>query len=97
MMNERHKVSVTSLVVGAAMVAIAVFGRCGIGWGNLARWPWPLGSVLVGSGILLVLGALRADTDVADPGSATVTPTGIPNVPFEFQEHESSESDNVAE
>lgn len=96
-MNERHKISVTSLVVGGLMVAMAALGRSGVGWGNLARWPWLFGSVLVVLGILLVLGALRADTDVADPGSATVTPTGIPNVPFEFQEHESSESDNVAE
>lgn len=96
-MNERHKISVTSLVVGGLMVAMAALGRSGVGWGNLARWPWLFGSVLIVLGILLVLGALRADTDVADPGSATVTPTGIPNVPFEFQEHESSESDNVAE
>ncbi len=96
-MNERHKMSVTSLVVGGVMVAMAALGQSGIGWDNLARWPWLAGSVLVGSGILLVLGALRADTDVAAPGSAAVTPTGIPNVPFEFQEHESSESDNVAE
>ena len=96
-MNERHKISVTSLVVGGLMVVMAALGRSGVGWGNLARWPWLFGSVLVVLGILLVLGALRADTDVADPGSATVTPTGIPNVPFEFQEHESSESDNVAE
>lgn len=96
-MNERHKLSVTGLVFGAALIATAVFGRYDIGWSNLARWPWLLGSVLVGSGILLVLGALREDTDVADLGSAAVTTTGIPNVPSEFQEHESFESDNFAE
>ncbi|MCH8986334.1 MAG: hypothetical protein IIB04_06950 [Acidobacteria bacterium] len=96
-MNERHKISVTSLVVGGLMVAMAALGRSGVGWGNLARWPWLFGSVLVVLGILLVLGALREDADAADADLGAVAPAGISDPPFEFQEHESSESDNVAE
>lgn len=96
-MDERHKLSVMSLVVGGTMVGLALGGRWGLGSHEYLRWPWLFGSALVVLGIALFAGALRANGGADDADTLVVADAGIPSQPFEFQEHEPSQSDDAAE